>query len=285
MARAYLDHASSSPLRPAALEAMLPFLRDHPGDPGRLHAEGLTTRVAIEQAREEVANLFGARPREVVFTSSGTEAINTAIWGARARAAHDHVVTTAVEHSAVLESARRGDTVTGLVTEVGVDRVGRFDPDEVRRRRFATTPRSCRCSSPTTRSARCSRRPPSSRAPSARGVTTHVDACAAAGFVDVDFATLGADLCSLTAHKLGGPKGVAVLLVRRGLRFPPFVVGGAQERDRRGGIENVPAIVGFGAAARACRGRCRARGSGRAPIARSTGRRDDRSRARCGSPR
>ncbi len=113
MPRAYLDHASSTPLRPAALDAMLPYLRDHPGDPGRVHTEGKTTRVAVEVAREQVAALFGARPREVVFTATGTESVNTAVWGGVARGLERqgrervHVVTTAVEHSAVLDSCHR----------------------------------------------------------------------------------------------------------------------------------------------------------------------------------
>ena len=118
-ARAYLDHASSSPLRPAALEAMLPFLAEHHGDPARLHAEGRATRVAVEDARERVAALFGARPREVVFTASGSEAINHAIWvesGAPGSAAP--VVTTAVEHSSVLDACRREPSE---LTLVGVD--------------------------------------------------------------------------------------------------------------------------------------------------------------------
>jgi len=130
MRRAYLDHASTSPLRPAALEAMLPFLREHHADPGRLHAEGRVTRVALEDAREQVATLLGARPREVVFTSSGTEAINAAVWGAVARTGEGPapVVTTAVEHSAVLDACRRAP---GDLAVVGVDGFGRFDPDEV----------------------------------------------------------------------------------------------------------------------------------------------------------
>ncbi len=107
MTRAYLDHASSSPLRPVALEAMLPYLRDHHADPGRLHAEGHATRVAVETAREQVAAHFGARPREVVFTSTGTEAVNTAVWGALARGGAGHAVTTAVEHSSVLDAVAR----------------------------------------------------------------------------------------------------------------------------------------------------------------------------------
>ena len=251
MARAYLDHASSSPLRPVALEAMLPYLREHHADPGRLHAEGHVTRVAVETAREQVAARFGARPREVVFTASGTEAVNTAVWGALGRAGASggggggHVVTTAVEHSAVLDAVRRGASET---TVVGVDRVGRFDPDEVAAAMRADT---VLVSIQLANHEVGTLQPAVAVAARARaaGVVVHVDACAAAGHVPVDFAALGADLCSITGHKFGGPKGAAALLVRRGLRFPAFVVGGAQERARRGGIENVPAIVGFGAAA------------------------------------
>jgi cysteine desulfurase len=244
--RAYLDHASSSPLRPAAYEAMLPFLRDHPGDPGRLHAEGLAARVAVEAAREQVAERFGGRPREVVFTASGTEAINTAIWGALARNGPGHVVTTAVEHSAVLAAARRGATA---VTEIGVDRAGRFAATDVAAAiRDDTVLVTVQLANhevgtlqPVTEAVAHARE---------RGVVVHVDACAAAGHVDVDFGGLAADLCSVTAHKFGGPKGAAALFVRRGLHLPPFVVGGEQERARRAGVENVAAIVGFGEAAR-----------------------------------
>jgi len=225
---------------------MLPFLRDDHGDPGRLHAEGRRTRVAIEEARESVAALFGARPREVVFTSSGTESVNTAIWGAVARRGGGHIVTTAVEHSAVLESCTRAPSAE--VTTVGVDRLGRFDAKEVVAAIRADT---------TLVSVQLANHEVGTIQPVAevvagtreRGVVVHVDACAAAGHVPVDFGALGADLCSVTGHKWGGPKGAAALLVRRGLRFPPFMLGGMQERARRGGIEDVPAIVGFGAAA------------------------------------
>ncbi|HEX7520728.1 MAG TPA: cysteine desulfurase family protein [Acidimicrobiia bacterium] len=251
MHRAYLDHASTSPLRPAALEAMLPYLSEHHGDPGRLHAEGRATRVAIEQAREHVAALLDARPREVVFTSGGTEAINTAIWGACARSSDGtgtgHIVTTAVEHSAVLDACMR----SGLgVMAVGVDRRGRFDPDDVaaavRDDTVLVTVQLANHEVGTIQPVAAV-----VAATRARDVLVHVDACAAVGHVPVAFHGLDADLCSVTAHKLGGPKGIGALLVRRGLRLDPFVVGGAQERARRGGLENVPAIVGFGAAAAA----------------------------------
>ena len=229
---------------------MLPFLADHAGDPGRLHDEGRITRVAVENAREHVAALFGARPREVVFTASGTEAVNTAVWGAVERARADgrgtHVVTTAVEHSAVLEAAHReaGDNLA----EVGVDRLGRFDPGAVL---DAIRDDTALVSVQLANHEVGTLQPVSDIVAGARerGAVVHVDACAAAGHVAVDFRALDADLCSVTAHKWGGPKGAAAMLVRRGLRFPPFVLGGAQERARRGGIENVAAIVGFGAAA------------------------------------
>ena len=239
MTRAYLDHASSTPLRPAALEAMLPFLADHAGDPARLHAEGRVTRVAVEDAREQVAGLLGARPREVVFTSSGTEAVNHAIWGGARRAGlGGGIVTTAVEHSSVLDACRREP---GALTIVGVNGVGRFDPDEIA---AAIDEDTVLVSVQLANHEVGTLQPVAAVCEHARdrGVLVHVDACTAAGHVAVDFAGLGADLLSVSAHKLGGPKGVGALLVRRGLRIRPLIIGGAQERERRGGLENVPAI-------------------------------------------
>jgi cysteine desulfurase len=231
---------------------MLPYLRDHHADPGRVHTEGKITRVAIEEAREHVAELFGARPREVVFTSTGTEAVNTAIFGAIARGLDErettraHVVTTAVEHSAVLDACRRGPME---VTAVGVDRVGRFSVDEVLGAvREDTVLVSVQLANHEVGTIQTDV-PAIVAAARDRGVLTHVDACAGAGHVPLSFSELDADLCSVTGHKLGGPKGAAAMLVRRGLRLPPLIVGGAQERARRGGIEDVAAIVGFGAAA------------------------------------
>jgi cysteine desulfurase len=245
--RAYLDHASSSPLRPAAYEAMLPWLAQ-PGDPGRVHAEGRAARVALEDARDQLAAFFGARPREVILTSGGTESINAAIFGAAARAAGGgpggvHIVTTAVEHSAVLEAANRA----GRVTMAGVDVLGRCDPATVL---AGIVPETALVSIQLANHEVGTIQPAAEVVAAARerGVLTHVDACAAAGHLPVDFAALGADLCSVTAHKLGGPKGIGALLIRRGLRLPPLLLGGAQERARRAGIENVAATVGFAAA-------------------------------------
>jgi cysteine desulfurase len=246
--RVYLDHASSSPLRPAALEAMLPYLTEHHADPGRVHSDGRVTRVAIEEAREQVAELVTTRPRELIFTSGGTEAVNTAVYGAvRRDPARTRIVTTAVEHSSVLDACHREADAT---TVVGVDEYGRFTADDVLE---AVTDTTALVSVQLANHEVGTIQDVAEICAEAHdlGALVHIDACAALGYAPVNFGTGGADLMSITAHTWGGPKGVGALAIRRGLRLEPFIVGGAQERARRAGIENIPAIVGFGAAAAA----------------------------------
>jgi cysteine desulfurase len=241
--RAYLDHASTSPARPEVVAAVVEWLGA--ADPGRVHTEGRMSRVALEEAREKVAALLGTRSRQVIFTSSGTEAINAAVYGALTSGRGEHVVLSAVEHSAVRDASARS---AARVSVVGVDGEGRISADEM-----------LSVLGPDTALVHCqwanhevgTLQPVSDvvAACRERGVLVHVDAAAAAGHVPVDFDRLGADLLSVSAHKLGGPKGAGALLIRRGLRVPPLLVGGDQERARRAGMEDVAACVGFGAAA------------------------------------
>lgn len=248
MSRHYLDHASTSPARPEVVAAMVGWLEgDRAGDPGRVHTEGRMARAAIEEAREQVAGLLGARPREVVFTSGATEAINAAVWGAASARPGQPLACAAVEHSAVRDASARHGALA-----IAVDGLGRLELEYLAELLDepgpAGPPALVHCQwanhevgtvQPVAEVVAMCR---------ARGVLVHVDAAAAAGHVPIDLAGLGADLVSVSAHKLGGPKGAGALVVRRGLRIAPLLVGGDQERARRAGLENVPAIVGFGAA-------------------------------------
>jgi cysteine desulfurase len=219
-------------------------------DPGRVHTEGRMVRAALEEAREQVAALFHVRPRQVVFTSGGTEAVNTAVWGV-GRSDPGPMACSAVEHSAVREASAR----SGPVVPVEVDHFGRLGVDafeesmERCRRLHGRLPALAHC--------QWANHEVGTVQPVAEvvehchriGVPVHVDAAAAAGHVPLDLDGVGADLVSVSSHKLGGPAGMGALIVRRGLRLEPFVVGGEQERARRAGLENVLGAIGFGAAA------------------------------------
>jgi cysteine desulfurase len=237
----YLDHASTSPLRPEARAAMLAALDAPLADPSRIHEPGMTARVALEQAREVVASCLGARPREVVFTSGASESIASVCWGVAERGSSQ--VLAAVEHSAVrLAAEQHGEPVV-----VGCDRTGRVDLGEL----LAAVDDRTAVVHLQWGNHEVGTVQPVAEVVGAcreRGVLSHVDAAQAAGRVPLDFGALGADLASISGHKVGGPAGIGVLLVRRGLRIRPLVVGGEQERARRAGFENVLGAVGLAAA-------------------------------------
>ncbi|MGA2835193.1 MAG: aminotransferase class V-fold PLP-dependent enzyme [Acidimicrobiales bacterium] len=257
MARHYLDHASTTPLRPEAGAAMAAW--DDTGitaDPGRVHTEGRMVRVALEEAREQVAGFFGVRPRQVVLTSGGTEAINAAVWGVLAVGAPGRhgapapVACAAVEHSAVRDASARH----GAVVPIEVDGMGRIHPAAVEDAltgsvaRHGRPPELVHCQAANHEVGTIHDLPAVVELCRRHGVPVHVDAVAVAGHSAWDAGSSGADLVSVSSHKLGGPVGVGALILRRGLLIEPFLVGGEQERGRRAGLENVRGAIGFGAA-------------------------------------
>ncbi|MHB8460510.1 MAG: cysteine desulfurase family protein [Candidatus Limnocylindrales bacterium] len=243
----YLDHAATTPLRREVLEAMLPVLGDGWGNPGSAHAVGRTARAHLDDARSRLATRLGADPREIVFTSGGTEADNLAIKGAAwaAKARGHRIVTTSVEHHAVGHTVRYLEKFGFETVELPVDRYGRIDPDELD---AAITERTTVVSVMYANNEVGTIQPIAEvveRVHRHRGVLLHVDAVQAAPYIPLDLEALGADLVSVAAHKFEGPKGIGALYVRHGTHLLAQEHGGSQERHRRAGTEDVAAAVGM----------------------------------------
>jgi len=248
--RIYLDHNATTPVDPRVLEAMLPALREGFGNASSLHWFGQQARAALDDARAEVARLIGANPAEIVFTSSGTEADNLAVRGAAgiARPPRRGIVYSALEHHAVMNTARSLGEEGWPVASVRASAAGVVDLEELASNVDDTTAlvavmlanNETGVIQPVEEVVRLAH---------ARGALVHCDAVQAAGKMKIDVRALDVDLLALSGHKIYAPKGVGVLYVKRGTRLRPWVRGGAQERNRRAGTENIPGIVGMGRAA------------------------------------
>ena len=250
MHRVYLDNNATSPLLPEVFEAMRPYFFEKFGNASSIHQQGQQARGAVERAREQVADLVNSRPAEIVFTSGGTEGDNLALFGLMQPG--DHLITSAVEHHAVLNACKRLEQMGCDVTYLPVDGRALVDPDDVRRAlRPATKLISVIFANNETGVVQPVRE--IGKIAAEADVYFHTDAVQAAGKVPIDVKGIGCDLLTLTAHKMHGPQGAGALYVRRGTILQPLFYGGRHERSRRAGTENLPGIVGLGKAAEIAR--------------------------------
>ncbi len=253
MARIYLDHAATTPPDPRVIEAMLPFFTTHWGNPSSIYLEGQEARRALDAARKSIADLLAASPKEIVFTSGGTESDNAAIRGAafaqRARGRGNHIVTTAIEHHAVLHTVEQLEREGFRATYLPVDREGVVRLDALAE---AVGPETVLVSIMTANNEVGTIQPVAEAAAIARErnprVVVHTDAVQAAGSLDITPSRLGVDLLSLAGHKIYGPKGVGLLYIKNRTPWQPLLLGGSQEKERRAGTENVPGIIGLAVA-------------------------------------
>jgi len=246
----YLDHAATTPMRLEVFDAMRPYFLERFGNPSSLHSDGLDARAAVERARQQVASTIGATPQEIIFTSGGTESDNLALRGVLPIGGKKgHIITSAIEHPAVLETCKFIEQLGHEVTYLSVDREGRINPAEVENAIQENT----RLISIMHANNEIGSIQPIAEVgaiAASHGIFMHTDAVQSVGKIPVNVNELRVDMLSISSHKIYGPKGVGCLYVRKGTKLIPLIFGGGHERGLRSGTENVSGIVGFGEAMR-----------------------------------
>ena len=243
----YLDNAATTAVRQEVLDAMLPWFSEHYGNPSSIHTEGRDAKIAVENARKQGAAAIGAQPQEIYFTGCGSESDNWAIRGMADAAKGKHIITSTIEHHAVLHTCEYLEKKGYSVTYLPVDEYGRVNPQDVA---DAIRDDTILITIMTANNEIGTIQPIAEIAEIAKtaGVPFHTDAVQAVGAIPIDVKALNVDMLSLSAHKFNGPKGIGALYIRKGLRISPFIFGGAQERNMRAGTENLASIVGLGKA-------------------------------------
>ncbi len=243
----YLDNAASTPVHEKVIEEMIPYFREQYGNPSSIHRHGRVANMAIQNARKQIAALINAHSNEILLTSGGTESNNTAIYGIASQSKGKHIITSSIEHDAILEPCKRLEKEGYTTSFLPVDKYGFIDPEDLKKEISSDT---CLITIMYANNEIGTIQPIEKISQIARekNIIFHTDAVQAIGKIPIDVKGLGIDLLSISSHKINGPKGVGALYIKNGVKMSPLILGGGQENGLRSGTENVASIVGFGTA-------------------------------------
>lgn len=243
----YLDNAASTPVHEKVIEEMIPYFREQYGNPSSIHRHGRVANTAIQNARKQIASLINAHGNEILLTSGGTESNNTAIYGIASQSKGKHIITSSIEHDAILEPCKRLEKEGYTISFLPVDKHGFIDPEDLKKEISSDT---CLITIMYANNEVGTIQPIEKISQIARekNIMFHTDAVQAIGKIPIDVKELGIDLLSISSHKINGPKGVGALYIKNGVKMSPLILGGGQENGLRSGTENVASIVGFGTA-------------------------------------